>query len=133
MRWKRHQCGGEQSFGQPVVAICINAGEKKFLPSTLIDILGLRPRVAEEVPVIVRVVVADARRRRAVGATPHRSDHCTAEDEPHGCPSLARRIDGVGGCPMAGAGCWQPETSTAPSLAFFTKTRAGVKPSTSIN
>ena len=45
MRRKRHQCGGEQSLGQPVVAICINAGEKKFLPSTLIDILGLRPRV----------------------------------------------------------------------------------------
>ena len=43
MRWKRHQCGGEQSFGQPVVAICINAGEKKFLPSTLIDTLGFTP------------------------------------------------------------------------------------------
>mmetsp|Transcript_8018 Transcript_8018/g.23767 ORF Transcript_8018/g.23767 Transcript_8018/m.23767 type:complete len:341 (+) Transcript_8018:910-1932(+) len=52
-------------------------------------------RVAEEVPVIVRVVVADARRRRAVGATPYRSDHGAAEDEPHGCPSMARCIDGV--------------------------------------
>ena len=39
---------------------------------------GRRAR-REEVPVIFRVVVADARRRRAVGATPHRSDHGTAE------------------------------------------------------
>ena len=59
-------------------------------------------RLPEKIAVILRVVVADARRRRAVGATPHGAYHGTAEDEPHGhgllmgC-SWAAPIDGIDG------------------------------------